>query len=137
MTPINILTKKWSPWLFGGVGTALALLAFSCGGSGSSMSTQAPPPANTIQVGQGGFVFAPAELTVKGGTVITFQWAGSGHSVVVGPSCGSFTQRIANVENAPFTATFTTPTVATNTDVPFHCEPHCGLGMTGVIHVTP
>lgn len=76
-------------------------------------------------------------MTVRGGTVVTFQWSASGHSVVIGATCANPGQRIANIENAPFSATFTTPTVTVNTDVPFFCEPHCGLGMKGVIHVTP
>lgn len=117
------------------------LLLLSCGGGGGGgYSTPPPPPpppaTSTIQVGQGGFLFSPSSLTVKTGTKVTFTWAAGGHSVVVGSGCtpgGSITLN-TGVQGAGFTTDVTMPSVAG--DVPFYCSPHCGLGMTGVIHVT-
>ena len=141
MPRIGVQVQRMSRYLLAAAGTGVAVLLLSCGGGGGSGSTTPPPPpppaANTITVGSGGLNFSPDNLTVKGGTVVTFQWAGSGHSVVIGASCAGSTQRIAGIQNAGFSATFTTPVVTANRDIPFYCEPHCGSGMVGVIHVTP
>ena len=124
---------------FGARATGFFLLV-SCGGGGSNPTNPPPPPpppTNTIQVGQGGFIFSPNSLTVKTGTKVTFSWAGSGHSVVVGSGCtpgGPLTLN-TGLQSAGFSTDVTMPSVAG--DVPFYCAPHCGLGMTGVIHVTP
>lgn len=130
-----------SDYLRLGVRAAGFSLLLSCGGGGggyNSPPTPPPPPpaANTIQVGEGGLIFSPNSLTVKTGTKVTFTWAGSGHSVVVGSSCtqgGPITLN-TGLQSAGFSTDVTMPNVAG--DVPFFCAPHCGLGMTGVIHVT-
>ncbi|MBL0311676.1 MAG: hypothetical protein IPP78_02970 [Holophagaceae bacterium] len=115
-----------------------ALLLLSCGGGGSSSSTSSnPPPAgNVISVGSGGFLFSPANLTAKVGSKVTFSWAAGGHSVVVGTACtpGGPITLDTGIHSAGFSADVTMPNVPG--DVPFYCQPHCGLGMTGVIHVT-
>jgi len=91
-------------------------------------------PSNTIQVGQGGFVFSPSSLTVQVGTTVTFHWASSGHSMVIGNPCTPSGVLDSGIQNAGFEITIT-PAAAG--DVNFFCSPHCGFGMTGVIHVTP
>ena len=91
-------------------------------------------PSNTIQVGQGGLVFAPSSLTVRVGTVVTFHWASSGHSMVIGNPCTPSGVLDSGIQNAGFEITITPSATG---DVHFFCSPHCGFGMTGVIHVTP
>ncbi len=125
--------------MLAGAGAAGCLLLLSCGGGGGYSSTPPPPPpppANTIQVGQGGFLFSPSSLTVKTGTKVTFTWAAGGHSVVVGSGCtpGGPVTLNTGIQGSGFSTDVTMPSVAG--DVPFYCAPHCGLGMTGVIHVT-
>ncbi len=117
---------------------AATLLLLSCGGGGSS-SNPAPNPnpnPNVISVGSGGFLFSPSSLSVKTGATVTFSWAAGGHSVVVGSGCtpGGPVTLNTGVQNAGFSADVVMPSVTG--DVPFYCTPHCGLGMTGVIHVT-
>ncbi|MBL0311675.1 MAG: hypothetical protein IPP78_02965 [Holophagaceae bacterium] len=97
-------------------------------------TAQAIPASNTIQVGQGGLMFVPSSLTVQVGMTVTFHWASSGHSMVLGNPCTPSGQLDSGVQSAGFEITFT-PVAAG--DVHFFCQPHCGLGMTGVIHVNP
>lgn len=101
---------------------------------GLSATAQAIPSPNTIQVGQGGAIFVPSSLTVQVGTTVTFHWATGGHSVVIGNPCTPSGQLDTGIQGAGFQVTLT-PTSAG--DVHFFCSPHCGLGMTGVIHVNP
>lgn len=101
---------------------------------GLAATAQAIPTPNTIQVGQGGAVFVPSSLTVSVGTTVTFHWASSGHSVVIGDPCTPSGQLDTGVRNAGFEVTITPSMVG---DVPYFCNPHCGLGMQGVIHVNP
>lgn len=91
-------------------------------------------PTNTIRVGQGGFVFSPSSLTVQVGTTVTFHWSTSGHSMVLGNPCTPSGVLDSGIQNAGFEMTYTPMTAG---DVPFFCNPHCGFGMTGVIHVLP
>ncbi|MBK8727713.1 MAG: immunoglobulin domain-containing protein [Holophagaceae bacterium] len=97
-------------------------------------TAQALPSGATIVVGSGGFVFAPDEVTVTVGTPVTFHWAASGHSMVIGNPCSPSGVLDSGIRSSGFELVFT-PTVPG--DVPFFCSPHCGLGMTGVIHVNP
>lgn len=131
--------------LLAGASIAGFVLLLSCGGGGgggySSMTPPPPPPppppsGTTIQVGQGGLLFSPTSLTVKTGTKVTFSWVAGGHSVVVGSNCtpGGPITLDTGVQGAGFSTDITMPNVAG--DVPFYCAPHCGFGMTGVIHVT-
>ncbi len=110
--------------------------SFTMNAAHSLAATAQPIPPNTIQVGMGGLMFVPNTLTVHVGTQITFHWAGTGHSVVIGSPCtpAGGGQLNTGVQSAGFEATIT-PTSAG--DVPFFCQPHCGFGMTGVIHVLP
>ncbi|MDE3246943.1 MAG: hypothetical protein KGN80_12720, partial [Acidobacteriota bacterium] len=101
---------------------------------GLAATAQAIPAPNTIQVGQGGAVFVPSSLTVTVGTTVTFHWASSGHSVVIGNPCTPSGQLDTGIHSAGFEVTFTPVSAG---DVPYFCNPHCGFGMQGVIHVNP
>jgi plastocyanin len=74
-----------------------ALLLFSaCGGGGgsnasakdpgikaNSQPTSTPPPVVVIQIADN--TFTPAEVTIKAGTTVRWNWGGSNpHSVVIG-----------------------------------------------------
>ncbi len=141
MPKLGIQLSKMQAFFLAACGTALLL---SCGGGGGGSSSTPPPPpppppANTISVGSGGFRFSPDTLTVKGGAKVTFTWAAGGHSVVMGSNCapgGPITLN-TQIQGYGFSQDVTMPIVTMNTDVSFFCQPHCGSGMVGVIHVTP
>lgn len=99
-----------------------------------AITAQAIPDPNTIKVGQGGLVFSPDSLTVQVGTTVTFHWSSSGHSMVIGNPCSPSGVLDSGIRSAGYELTYTPMAVG---DVPFYCSPHCGFGMTGVIHVVP
>jgi plastocyanin len=100
----------------------------------SLIATAQALPSNTIEVGMGGLNFQPDSLTVTVGTLVTFHWASSGHSVVIGDPCTPSGALDTGIRSAGFSVTLT-PTTAG--DIKFFCSPHCGSGMRGVIHVNP
>lgn len=97
-------------------------------------ATAEADPTPTIEVGQAGAIFSPDALTVKAGTPVRFRWASSGHSVVIGNPCSPSGVLDSGIRSAGFELLFTP---AGPGDVPFFCSPHCGVGMTGVLHVIP
>lgn len=95
------------------------------------------PPANTIWVGNGGSMFTPDTLSVTQGTVITFVWKGSGHSLDQGAACTpaaspKFTS--GGIQNVGYSMTWT-PGAGDVGTVPFYCSSHCGMSMTGTLTV--
>ena len=141
MFRIGARLSKIHSYLLAATGSGLAVLLLSCGGSGGGgYSTPPPPPppaGNTISVGSGGLRFSPDTLTVKVGTKVTFTWEAGGHSVVMGANCAPGGPITVNtgIQGSGFSQDVTMPSVPG--DVSFFCQPHCGAGMTGVIHVTP
>ncbi len=123
-------------------------LLLSCGGGGggsSSMSSSTLLP-NTIYVGGnnggGGYgdpggpvnAFNPVALTVTRGTMVTWIWQGSGHSVESGAGCSADSQFNSNgLQSAGSTMTHTFNTPGTYA---FFCTSHCNSSaMKGTVTV--
>jgi plastocyanin len=106
----------------------------------------APPPDMTpavhvVTVGEGGFFFTPAQLTIPVGDTVQWVWKSSGHSVVSGtngnadgvfcsPNNANCAAAPTSAAGAVYSRTFT---VAKS--YPYFCGPHALLGMTGTITV--
>ncbi|KAJ3090801.1 hypothetical protein HK102_002621 [Quaeritorhiza haematococci] len=97
-----------------------------------------PVETVTVNVGQGGLVFAPADITVGVGSTVNFVLSSGNHNVrsqdapgACAPN-GLFSSPPQLTADAPFTFTFSTPGV-------FHyfcgVAQHCQNGMQGVVRV--
>jgi len=81
--------------------------------------------------------FSSNAITITAGQTVTWTWSGSNsgsHDVVSGSSCSSDGQY-----SSPFhsnSGTFTHQYTAVGT-YNYFCSPHCGLGMTGSVAVSP
>jgi plastocyanin len=113
---------------------AVALTGAACGKSYPSASGASSPPASvsgslTLQQGAGGFVFSPAELTVKRGDTITVT--------NVGTAAHTFTvsDQSIDITNDPGKSTGVTIDLPPGT-YPFICRFHAQLGMKGTLTVT-
>src|SRR5262249_57895087 len=69
--------------------------------AGATTTTMAGPRTHVVQVGQDGFTFAPANLTIQAGDTVRWVWSSSGHSVVSG-SNGSPAGRFCSPSNTGF-----------------------------------
>lgn len=103
------------------------------------------PVTRTVQVGQGGNVFAPAALTINAGDTVQFVWASNNHNVVSGTVSGGVrtpdnkfcNPNNQNCANAPVanTGNMYSFTFTTKGAYPYYCQPHALVGMTGTITV--
>jgi halocyanin-like protein len=84
----------------------------------------------TVKVGpeNNEYVFAPAAIRITPGTMVTWQWIGSGYHNVVARN-GQFKSG-EPAQNATFEHTF--ETAGTNL---YYCEPHKSMGMKGAVIV--
>jgi len=133
---------------------SLPLLAVAQYGYGGDPTTASAPaaaataPANTpgqinVNVGLGGLVYAPPNITAANGTVVTFYFAGSPHSVTQSSFANPCTYLAANGSNpAGFDSGVTQSKQwsirITNDARPiwYYCKvgKHCGAGMVGSIN---
>ena len=92
--------------------------------------------AATHTVDQVGFTFVPDDLTIEVGDTVEWVWSGGSHTVTSGVSgsgdAGDLFNSPLTAANPLFSFTFTE-----TGDVPYHCVPHAGLGMVGIIRVDP
>jgi plastocyanin len=102
-----------------------------------------PAPAGQIfdvTVGPG-FAFSPDELNISIGDTVRWTWASGGHSVTSGAPCiadGQFCSPDdvdCDAGTLSNTGTVYVHTFAQAGTYEYFCFAHCGLGMTGVIHV--
>ena len=96
-------------------------------------TTPPPPTPQTYDVEVDNNYFEPSMLTIKVGDTVRWEWEASGHTVTSGASCtanGTFDSGLRN-DGATYSHTFTAPGT-----YPYHCVPHCGMGMTGTVVVT-
>jgi len=112
---------------------AVALTGAACGKSYTPASRASSPTASasgsiTLQQGAGGFVFSPAELTVKQGDTITVT--------NVGTAAHTFTvsDQSIDITNDPGQSTGVTIDLPPGT-YPFICRFHAQLGMKGTLTV--
>jgi len=104
-------------------------------------TTMAGPRTHVVKVGQDGFTFAPANLTIQAGDTVRWVWSSSGHSVVSG-SNGAADNRFCSPSNTgcadpPLSSSGATyeHTFAQAGTFPYYCSVHFQLGMTGTIMV--
>lgn len=78
--------------------------------------------------------FDPASVEIIPGDVVEWNWQGGTHSVTEGGNCtpaGGFDSGVTSASSAdPFCVRFNQAG-----EVPYHCTPHCGVGMTGTVTV--
>src|SRR5262249_42603846 len=94
---------------------------------------QTANPADIVNVQISPNQFTPASVKVKVGQTVRWTWAGGTHNVVSGPDC--------NKEDGNFKSgapqgggTFDKKFEKAGT-FPYHCEPHCAMGMKGEVVV--
>jgi plastocyanin len=96
---------------------------------GAPQPTASVSGSLTIQQGAGGFVFSPAELTVKEGDTVTVTNVGTAaHTFTV-------TNQSIDITNDPGKSTGVAIDLPPGT-YPFICRFHAQLGMTGTLTVT-
>ncbi len=99
--------------------------------------TPTPPSGTTVIVNVapgGGFSFAPSTISIHVGDTVRWNWGSGGHSTTSGSSCnpdGLWNSGILS-SGSTFSRTFNTAG-----NFPYFCIPHCGLGMTGTVSVSP
>lgn len=123
--------------LVGALAAVSAVLA-SCGGSGDDgggsgtvklvnqgvEATQTPPPVVVIKISDN--KFEPAEVTVKAGTKVRWEWSGNNpHSVLIGGNAS---------EQKTGSGTFERDFRGGGSSFPYQCGVH-GAAMTGKIIV--
>ncbi len=122
-----------------GLAATLALTVAACGGAATSSPATAPPatqapastaaPAGSDAVTIAGFAFAPASLTVKVGSTVTWTNKDSATHTVAWDD-GSKGSGSLTAGGAPYTQTF-----ATAGTFAYHCSIHSS--MKGTIVVEP
>ena|SRR5688572_5545568 len=121
-----------------GLGLAMALVP-ACSSDdtpGTSSGTSGTTPAAaTVNISPN--KFEPQTVTIKVGQTVTWKWNGGSHNVVGGTNCAADTSankfRSGDVQSGgTFDKKFD---VAGTFD--YFCEPHCSVGMTGKVVVTP
>ncbi|MDY7110257.1 MAG: plastocyanin/azurin family copper-binding protein [Planctomycetota bacterium] len=94
-------------------------------------------PANAVvhEVEQVGLEFVPAELTVAPGDTVRWTWTSGLHTVTSGSNCTFDGIHFdAPLNSGHPTAEYVIPGDFSGT-IDYFCEPHCTLGMAGVITV--
>jgi plastocyanin len=95
-----------------------------------SSADSAVAATTTVNVGQGGLVFVPANPSIKVNDTINFVWAGSNHSSTSQP--GSAFTWGSGVHNSPFTFPVTYTSAGS---FPYECTVHVSFGMVGTVTV--
>ena len=93
--------------------------------------------AATHTVNQVGITFDSNDITIVAGDEVEWLWSGGAHTVTSGtgladPDIGMIFDAPLDTTNDSFSRVFTAAG-----DYPYFCRPHVGLGMTGIIRVTP
>ncbi|MBC8426840.1 hypothetical protein H8E07_22225 [bacterium] len=93
--------------------------------------------AATHTVNQVGITFVPDDLTVTAGDTVEWIWSSGTHTVTSGTDLAD--PNIGVFFDDPLTSFSTTVTFLFDStgDYPYFCRPHVGLGMTGIVRVTP
>jgi plastocyanin len=79
--------------------------------------------------------FSPDSIDVEPGDTIVWQYnSGYPHTVTSGVPCTPDGLFFSELDGGNPTFTWEVP-VAASAIIPYFCEPHCGMGMTGVIYI--
>jgi len=91
-----------------------------------------------VDVGSGGFSFAPATQTLNNGDQVTWVWVGGGHTVTNGtdPALDPNAGLIFNSDFLNGTPNAFSWKADRTGPVPFYCDPHFSFGMTGVLQIS-
>ncbi len=89
----------------------------------------------THTVNQAGLTFVPDDISINVGDTVEWIWAGGIHTVTNGidfadPNFGALFDAPLDAANPSFSFTF-----FTDGDVPYFCQPHLTLGMTGIVRI--
>ncbi len=100
-----------------------------------------PEAVFNVNVGQGGFSFAPPTVTIQVGDTVHWVWSAGGHTVTSGGSCTA-DNLFCSPSNLNCAAGANSASGATYDHVfpsvgsfPYFCRPHCSFGMTGTVIV--
>ena len=94
------------------------------------LATASMSLADTYTIGISGMSFDPSSLDVQPGDEVIFEITGM-HTATSGSSCVSD----GVFDYSSGTHTWTVPDSLAGTTVDYFCDPHCSMGMTGVINV--
>ena len=90
-----------------------------------------------VDVGSGGFSFAPTAQTLNNGDQVTWVWVGGGHTVTNGtgpadPNAG-LTFNSSFLSGTPNAFTWKADRTG---NVAYYCDPHFSFGMTGTLQIS-
>jgi plastocyanin len=100
-----------------------------------------PTATFNVNVGQGGFNFVPATVSIAPGDTVQWNWSSGGHNVISGSACtannvfcspSNMNCGAAPLSNMGAVYSRVFPSAGT---FPYFCNPHCGFGMTGTVQV--
>ncbi len=122
-------------WL--GLGLALSLVpaCTSDDTNTSSSGTSGAPAAATVTVSPN--KFEPQEVTIKVGQSVAWRFTGGTHNVVGGTNCAADTSANKFRSGDPQSGGSFEKKFDTAGTFDYFCEPHCSVGMTGKVIVTP
>jgi plastocyanin len=93
-------------------------------------------PRVAIVVANGGTLrFVPPTVAVEQGDYVRWTWTTGAHTTTSGAACVSNALWASNLNST--TTQFTRQFLEAPGARPYFCAPHCGLGMTGSVLVTP
>jgi len=106
------------------------------GGAAAASSPTAAQSSPTVEL-TAGLKFKPAELYVKPGTEVTFEWTSDGHNIVVEsqPEGASWEGTEGGADTLYDTGHTYTHTFETKGTYEYFCAPHKNAGMVGTIIV--
>jgi plastocyanin len=99
--------------------------------------TPTPPAGMThiVTVGPNGALsFSPKTINIHVGDTVRWMWDSGGHSTTSGGSCTPDGNWNSGIKSSGFAFDHTFNSAGT---FPYYCEPHCSLGMTGTVNVSP
>ena len=91
--------------------------------------------AEVHEIDQVGLAFVPADITVAAGDTVRWNWGGGVHTVTSGTDCiFDGVHFDAPLNSGHTTAEYVVPGDFSGV-IDYFCQPHCTLGMTGIITV--
>jgi plastocyanin len=112
---------------------SMAALALALVPACSANDPAAEDETNIVDVQITANQFTPASVTIKVGQVVRWTWGGGTHNVQSGADCNSPDDVFRSGEpraGGSFERKFDKAG-----SFPYYCEPHCSMGMKGVVIV--
>lgn len=111
----------------------LRLGSWACAGLGLLLSGYVC--ADTVEVDVRSNLFAPQTVNIKVGDTVRWTAVDPGHTVTSGSSCGTSDGGFDSGGSTLPVGTSFSHTFTQTGSFPYHCRPHCSIGMTGVVNV--